>query len=41
MADKKRDEVRRLEEARPSPYFGRVDFVDRGTPDKTETYYLE
>lgn len=32
--------IRDLEEARPNPYFGRVNFVNNETPDKIETYYF-
>jgi len=40
MADKKKDEIRNLEEARQSPYFGRLDFVNEKTPDNIEIYYF-
>lgn len=40
MAARKKDEIRNLSEARQSPYFGRVDFVNEKTSDRIETYYL-
>lgn len=40
MRKKKEQNIKNLQEARPNPYFGRVDFVCDETPDKIETYYF-
>ncbi len=34
------EQLKNLEEARPNPYFGRVNFKAAGSPQKTERYYI-
>jgi len=36
----KEEDIRNLTEARQSPYFGRVDFINQKTPERSETYYF-
>ncbi len=40
MRRRKEQNIRNLEEARPNPYFGRVDFAEDVSPDEIETYYF-
>ena len=37
---RKEQEIRNLQEVRPKPYFGRVDFIPDNLPDETKTYYF-